>query len=105
MGVDTVPVSITRLGMAKENSKRPIKLIMKSTDDKQKVMSNLGRLKNTERYFGRISFKDDYTSNEREQIRTLTNEAKKKSEESQERDFRVQGDSKNGWRIVSFPKK
>ena len=78
---------------------------MKSTEDKQKVMSNLGRLKNTERYFDRISFKDDYTSNEREQIRTLTNEAKKKSEESQERDFRVRGDSKNGWRIVSFPKK
>ena len=47
----------------------------------------------------------DYTSNEREQIRMLTNEAKKKSEESMERDFRVRGDSKNGWRIVSFPKK
>ena len=68
-------------------------------------MKNLGKLKNTERYFGKISLKDDYTSNERDQIRLLTNEAAKKRTENPERDFRVRGDSKNGWRIVSFPKK
>ena len=68
-------------------------------------MNNLSRLKNTEKDFGKISLKDDYTSNEREQIRMLTNEAKKKSDENPDRAFKVRGDSKNGWRIMSFPKK
>ena len=105
IGVEVMPSNISRLGAAKENGKRPIKLAMKSGDDKDKVMRNLGHLKNTERYFGKISFKDDYTSNEREQIRTLTNEAKQKCEENPEKIFKVRGDAKNGWRIVSFPKK
>ena len=68
-------------------------------------MSNLGKLKSTERFFGKISLKDDYTTYEREQIRMLTTEAAKKREENTDRDFRVRGDSKNGWRIVSFLKK
>ena len=78
---------------------------MKSQEDKDKVMSSLGRLKGTERYFGKISVKDDYTTNEREQIRMLTEEAKQKSEESPDREFKVRGNSKNGWRVVSFLKK
>ena len=68
-------------------------------------MKSLGRLKGTERYFGKISVKDDYTSNEREQIRKLTDQANEKSESSSDRTYKVRGNSKNGWRIVSFPKK
>ena len=105
IGVETSPTLITRLGAHKENGSRPIKLVMKTKEDKEKVMSNLGKLKNTERYFGKISLKDDYTANEREQIKMLTDEAKKKRDENPERDFRVRGDAKNGWRIVSFQKK
>ena len=105
IGVAVTPTTIARLGTPRENGKRPIKLAMKSKEDKEKVMNNLGRLKNTERYFGKISLKDDHTSNEREQIRTLTNETKKKCEENPDRDYKVRGDSKNGWRIVSFLKK
>ena len=105
IGAKVAPTSITRLGAPREDGKRPIKLVMKSKEDKEMVMNNLGKLKNTERYFGKISLKDDYTSNEREQIRLLTTEAAKKQDENPERVFRVRGDSKNGWRIVSFPKK
>ena len=104
IGVEVKVVTIARLGTSREG-KRPIKLIMKSKEDKEKVMNNLSRLKNTEKDFGKISLKDDYTSNEREQIRMLTNEAKKKSDENPDRAFKVRGDSKNGWRIMSFPKK
>ena len=78
---------------------------MKSIEEKEVVMSNLGWLKGTERYFGRISVKDDYTTNERDQIRMLTDEAKKKGEENPDRAFKVRGNSKNGWRIVSLLKK
>lgn len=105
IGTKVSPTSISRLGAPKEDGNRPIKLVMKTKEDKDKVMSNLGRLKNTERYFGKISLKDDYTASEREQIRLLTVEASKKRAEKPERDFRVRGDAKNGWRIVSFPRK
>ena len=68
-------------------------------------MKNLGRLKGTERYFGKISVKDDYTTNERDQIRLLTERAKQLSIENPEKEFKVRGNSKNGWRLTSFPKK
>ena len=83
-----------------------MKIVMKTKDDKEKVMRNLGRLKGTERYFGKISVKDDYTSNERDQIRKLTEQAKHQSEENKDNKvFKVRGNAKNGWRIVSFPRK
>ena len=97
-----------RLGEAKkenEHRPRPIKIVMKSKEDKDNVMKNLGRLKGTERYFGKISVKDDYTTNEREQIRMLTQQAVKQTEESPDRSYKVRGNSKNGWHIMSFPKK
>ena len=105
IGAEVEPSSIVRLGAPKEDGYRPIKLVMKSKEDKEMVMNNLGKLKNTERFFGKISLKDDHTINEREQIRMLTTEAAKKRDENPDRDFRVRGDSKNGWRIVSFPKR
>ena len=105
LGVGVAPSSITRLGESKDSKCRPIKIVMKTKEDKDKVMANLGRLKGTERYFGKISVKDDYTSNERDQIRKLTEEAKKLSEDNQEKVFKVRGNQKNGWRVVSFLRK
>ena len=108
IGVEATPATIMRLGEAKKENeprRRPIKIVMKSKEDKDKVMRNLGRLKGTERYFGKISVKDDYTTNEREQIRMLTQQAVKQTEESPDRSYKVRGDSKNGWHIMSFPKK
>ena len=105
IGVRAEPTIVTRLGEAKESRSRPIKVVMKTLEDKENVMKSLGRLKGTERYFGKISVKDDYTSNEREQIRKLTDQANEKSESSSDRTYKVRGNSKNGWRIVSFPKK
>ena len=98
------PSLITRLGEPKESKSRPIKLVMKTKADKEKVMKNLGRLKGTERFFGKISVKDDYTTQEREEIRLLTEKAKQQSTDNSDRIFRVRGNSKNGWKVVSFPK-
>ena len=105
IGVVAAPSVITRLGVAKAETKRPIKIVMKTHTDKEQVMKSLGRLKGTERYFGKISVKDDYTSNEREQIRILSEQATRQSEGNTEKIFKVRGNSKNGWRIVSFPRK
>ena len=76
---------------------------MKTKADKDNIMKNLGRLKGTERFFGKISVKDDYTTHEREEIRLLTERAKKQSEENPDKIFKVRGNSKNIWRVVSFP--
>ena len=78
---------------------------MKTKEEKSNVMENLGRLKGTERYFGKISIKDDYTASEREEIKLLTERAKEQSAHNPDRVFKVRGNSKNGWCVVSFQRK
>ena len=68
-------------------------------------MANLNRLKGTEDEFGRISVTDDYTNNEREEIKAWTQKAQEKSAQDQERVYKVRGDPKNGLRLVSFTRK
>ena len=78
---------------------------MKTKADKENVMKNLGHLKGTERFFGKISVKDDYTTHEREEIRLLTERAKNLTTDNPDKIFKVRGNSKNGWKVMSFPKK
>ena len=81
---------------------RPLKIVMKSVDDKSKIMSNLRHLKGTEEEFGKLSVKDDYTNHEREEIKAWVQKAKAKSENDPDRVYKVRGDPKNGLRLVSF---
>ena len=75
---------------------------MKTKHDKEQVMANLNKLKNTEEEFGKIRVTDDYTNTEREQIKIWVEKAEKKSTSDTERVYRVMGDPKNGLRLVSF---
>ena len=104
VGATSEPVLITRVGVRNESKSRPIKIVMKTVADKEKVMKNLGRLKETEQLFGKISVKDDYTAQEREEIRLLTEKAKQQSTGNEDRIFKVRGSSKHGWKVVSFPR-
>ena len=105
IGSPVEPTLVTRLGKKSEGRSRPIKVVLKNKADKNIIMKNLVHLKGTERYFGKISVKDDYTTQERENIRLLTETAKAQSIENPTRVFKVRGDSKNGWKVVSFPRK
>ena len=98
------PKSITRLGEPNDKKMRPIKITMKSVEDKSKVMKNLRHLKGTENEFGRLSVKDDYTNTEREEIKSWVQKAKDKSANDADRIYKVRGDPKNGLRLVSFPR-
>ena len=80
LGRKNTPVSITRTGRHVEicdnkyteegNKKcRPIKLIMKSSDEKDLIMSRLSNLKNAEEKYRRISVKDEYTLEERNLVK------------------------------------
>ena len=78
---------------------------MKSPDDKDKVLSNLRKLKGTEEEFGKISVTSVYTKTERDQIKALLEKAKAQSEKSMNCIYKVRGTPKNGLSIVSFPRR
>ena len=105
LGVPNTLESVTRLGKANNEKRRPIKLVMKSKEDKMKVMSNLNKLKGTENDFGKISVTDDYTNTERDEIRRWVQKAQEKSAQDPENIYKVRGDPKNGMRLIWFPKK
>ena len=105
MGVVNKPESVTRLGKPNDTKKRTMKIVMKSKHDKEWVMANLNKLKNTEEQFDKIRVTDDYTIAEREQIKMWVEKAEKKSSSDTERVYRVRGDPKNGLRLVSFLRK
>ena len=49
--VNAEPESITRLGQPNDKKMRTLKIVMKSNEDKEKVMGNLRKLKGTEELF------------------------------------------------------
>ena len=73
----TICKSIFRIGKEGPNKKRPIKVIMKSEADKNKIMDNLKCLKDQETFIG-LSVTDDYTISERDLIKEWTEKAKGK---------------------------
>ena len=101
---------VERLGPdTKESNKtRPLKVVFKTKDDQQKVLSNLRNLKGNNEYT-RISIKEDYTYNERQFIRGYVEKAKAMNalEETKMSDtvWRVRGSPKNGLKIMRFTKR
>ena len=75
---------------------------MPNKASKLSVMSNLRKLKGTEKEFGKISLTDDYTATEREQIRKYSQIAKEKTEQSESSVFKVRSTPKNGLRVVEI---
>ena len=100
--------SITRLGKPNERKKRPIKVVLRTEADRDKVMANLRFLKGSEFKFGNISVTKDYTESERNLIKGFVEKAKQKEFQKPGRVYKVRGDpsdSKNGLRIISFEKR
>ena len=92
----------TRLGKPIESKQRTLRITMKTKQDKDSVMANLKRLRGTEEEFGKISVTEDYTSVERDLIRSWVKDAEVKSLNDPEKIYRVRGDPKNGLRLVFF---
>ena len=55
---------MTRLGKREEIKSRPIKIVMKSMEEKSLIMGNLGRSKHAPAEFKKISVTNDYTAEE-----------------------------------------
>ena len=93
---------ILRLGKESTGKNRPLKVIMKTLEDKNTIMSNLNKLKNADESFRGISVRDDYTIEERQLIKTMAEEAKRKNETEKVTYWKVRGTPKNGLRVVKI---
>ena len=71
---------IGRIGLNNDLQRRPIKLELKSEEDKKKVFDNLKHLKDRTPYKG-ISVTYDYTQRERSMIKKFHDEAKERNNE------------------------
>ena len=65
-----------KIDATKEQSARPIKVVMHSDEDKDLVMGNLKELKGKEQYKG-VSISNDYTIKERNTLKEWVEKAKK----------------------------
>ena len=106
--INSVPVSVSRIGGKRpvSDKPRPLKIRMKNQGDKESVMSNLNKLKEAPENMRKISVTDDYTNEEREEIRKKVNEAKNKTEleGNGKYIFKVRGTPKNGLVVRRFAK-
>ena len=77
-------------------------MILRNLDDKKKIISNLKKLKNAEESILGISVRNDYTQEERNLIRTMSEEAKRKNEAENVTHWKVRGTPKNGLMVVKI---
>ena len=77
--VEATPVKITRLGKTQPNKNRPLKVQLSNEQEKEKVMMRLSNLKDAEERFKKISITDDYTLEERQEIKSWVDKAKEKN--------------------------
>ena len=83
----------------------PVRLIMDSAENKAQVMSRLINLKNAEELYRSVSVEDDYTFEERDIIKQWMRRADENNRRENTKDWKVQGNPKNGLRIVKVTKK
>ena len=105
VGASVVPESITRLGKTEDGKIRPLKMIMKSTEDKSQVMSRLVNLKNADDRYRKVSVRDDYSVEERLLIKQWSEKAAAKNLAEKTNEFKVRGNPKNGLRLVRVTKR
>ena len=106
IGVEAIPGSTTRIGNRGEARPRSIKIVMGNQNEKEMIMTSLGKLKNAVEKFKRISVTDDYTAEERDAITNKVTEARNKSEVEGKGIYiwKVRGSPKNGLRLIRFTK-
>ena len=105
--IDIRDIKVThhRIGKKHERrgKRRPIKVTLQSTSEKERIVENLYKLKKYGRK--RISITDDFTINERKKIKEMHDKAKMMNTE-QDGDFiwRVRGSPRTSLRFVKRPK-
>ena len=102
INIEVRPTKFYRLGKPNPNKIRPLKLEMVNSTDRDAVMKKLKLLKGMEEELGKLSVREDYTKNEREQIKKLVDVAKDKNAEDSTHHWVVRGTPQNGLRLVKL---
>ena len=102
LGMDhTGLLAAHRLGIKKSDRQRPLRVTMKTLEDKEELMSRLGLLWNAENDLKKMSVTDDYTIAEREEIRRWVTMAKEKTtNETSGYVWKARGTPKTGMRLI-----
>ena len=100
VGLPLTTSAIDRLGSKSSERTRPIRLSMKTQTAKSNFMASLGKLKYGRDAFKRISITDDYTQDERNEIRRWVGEAKERTKHESEYVWKVRGSPKNNLRLI-----
>ena len=102
--VEATPVSIVRLGNRTESKRRSIKIRMGTLNERELMMSSLGKLKVAPEKFEIISITKDYTIVERWVIKNKFEKAKNKTEAEGGGNniWKVRGSPKNGLLLIKF---
>ena len=87
------PLAIHRIGKP-SNRDRPIKVIMNNDQEQINIMRNFSKLKDADEQFKKLRITDDFTIEEREEIRKWVQKAKLKNNEEGENKRVCQGHSK-----------
>ena len=109
LGVRAGDIEITktrRLGKYDKEAERPrpLKVTFETRDQQQKIISNLPNLREAEEAYRKVSINIDMTKQERDEVREKVNEAKRLSQENENKRFIVKGTPGN-LRIVEVTKK
>ena len=91
---------IIRLGKPNEDKKIPIKFVMSNAAEKDNIMARLVNLKYVEDIYRKLSGRDDYTIEERNQINEWVKEAEQKNRDENTHAWKVRGSPKNDLRLV-----
>ena len=89
--------SVVRIGQKTNGKKRPIKITLTTTSEKEKIMDNLRNLK--DKGYNGISIKEDHTITERGMIKDFAEKAKSANEKEapdSDKIWVVRGSPKNG---------
>ena len=105
INVGVRPTKFYRLGKPDPNKIRPLKLEMVNSTDRDAVMKKLKLLKGNRGRTRKLSVREDYTKNEREQIKKLVDVAKDKNTEDSTHHWVVRGTPKNGLRLMKLTRR
>ena len=101
------PLAIHRIGKP-SNRDRPIKVIMNNEQEQINIMRNPPKLKDADEQFKKLRITDDFTIEEREEIRKWVQKAELKNNEEGENKryiWCVRGTPKNGLSLVKITRK
>ena len=105
----TGPTIAHRLGSKKEDRPRPMKIVMKSKSNKSEFMSKLWKLKYADAVYKKIRVTEDYTWEERQEVRRWVNMANERNDSENNEDegttnyvWKARGSPRTGMRLVKI---